>query len=107
MPNVWRRAQLCSGWIDFAMSRLYSAVCHISTKTVEALAYEEVALYLRLSAFSLDACICGTDCVVSTLSPLERNPTHLLGDLQGCDASHVARSVNFPCGFLVRSLWLG
>ena len=86
------------------MPRLYSAVCHISTKTVEALAYEEVALYLRLSAFSLDACICGTDCVVSTLSPLERNPTHLLDDLQACDAWHIARSVNFPGGFLVRRL---
>ena len=89
------------------MPGLYGEVCHVSAKTVEALAYEEVALYLRLSAFSMDACICGTDCVVSTLSPLERNPTHLLGDLQGCDASHVARSVNFPCGFLIRSLWLG
>ncbi len=54
---------------------------HIHTETVEALACEEIALNLRLFAFSLDACICGTDCVVSVLSPLERNLTHLLEDL--------------------------
>ena len=84
------------------MPGLYSEVRHISTKTVEALACEEVALYLRLSALSLDACVCGTDCVVSVLSPLEQNPTRLLEDLPDRDAWHIIRGVNLPGGFLVR-----
>ena len=54
---------------------------HMHTETVEALACEEIAPYLRLSALSLDVCACGTDCVVSVLSPLKQNPTHSFEDL--------------------------
>ncbi len=89
------------------MPRLYREVHHIYTKTVEALACEEIALYLRLSALSLDVCVCGTDCVVSFLSPLEQNPTHLLEDLPDRDAWHIIRGVHLPGGFLVRRSQLG